>query len=227
MPDRVAPRRRAARKKASADVVEHILGEIFAGRLRPGDRIDLDEVAGALDVSRLPVREAVLILERDGILSTRYHRGVFVEPFDAESIMDEFEIFGVLSGMAVRRLSERQDQDTIEALGKLLEELRGLRPSDRQEIQEIVTQMMVLEHRAGGSRRLRAELRSRTGFLPYLFRFTTGRSLGATVDAHSAVLRAIVSGDGEAAAAHRLADLRDAGRDAVRELTRRGVLERS
>ncbi|HTN81079.1 MAG TPA: GntR family transcriptional regulator, partial [Acidimicrobiales bacterium] len=102
--------------KTSSAVVDYVLEELFAGRLRSGDRIDLNEIGRKLDVSRIPVREAVLILERDGIVSTRYHRGVYVEPFDAQSILDDFEIIGHLSGIAVRQLAEKQDDETIDAL---------------------------------------------------------------------------------------------------------------
>jgi DNA-binding GntR family transcriptional regulator len=59
------------------------------GDLRSGNRIDFDAVGAELGVSRLPVREALVILERDGLVSTVPHRGTFVEPFDAESITDD------------------------------------------------------------------------------------------------------------------------------------------
>ncbi|HVU71809.1 MAG TPA: GntR family transcriptional regulator [Mycobacteriales bacterium] len=222
--ERSARRLRAVRTKTSSAVVEHVLDEVFEGRLRAGDRIDLDEISAELGVSRLPVREAMVILERDGIVSTTYHRGVYVEPFDAASISDEFEIFGLLSGLAVRRLAEHPDPQTIAALEELVADLREAKPGDADGIFEIVQQIMTVEHRAGGSRRLRAELRSRTGFLPYVFRVGSGRKHTVTVAAHSAVLQAIVDGDGEAAARHRLEDIREAGRRAVRELQRRGVL---
>ncbi len=220
------PQRRLVPTKASAAVVEYLLEQIFDGTLTSGERIDLDEVAEALGVSRLPVREAMVILERDGIVSTRYHRGVYVEPFDAESIMDDFEILGLLSGVAVRRLAETRDPETIAALEKLVDELRATKPSDHEHVYDVVQQIMTLEHRAGGSRRLRAELRSHGGFLPHAFRLGRGRSHARTVEAHANVLRAIVAGDGETAAQHRLEDLRDAGTRAVRELERRGVLSR-
>jgi hypothetical protein len=83
--------------------------------------------------------------------------------------------------------------------------------------------MMITEHRAGGSRRLRAQLRSRAGFLPHAFQLIE-RTHAATVRAHSLVLEAIVAGNGEEAAHYRLEDFRDAGRSVVRELTRRGVI---
>jgi DNA-binding GntR family transcriptional regulator len=224
MAERTAHRVQVVRTKTSGAVVEHILDEVFEGRMRAGDRIDLDEVGDVLGVSRLPVREALVILERDGIVTTTYHRGAYVEPFDAASIRDEFEIFGLLSGLAVRRLAENPDPPTIAALEDLVAELRETKGSDAERIFDIVQQIMAVEHRAGGSRRLRAELRSRTGFLPYIFRIGGGRKHAVTIEAHSAVLRAIVAGDGEAAARHRLEDIREAGRRAVRELQRRGVL---
>jgi DNA-binding GntR family transcriptional regulator len=219
-----APDQRLVRRKTSSAVVDHVLEELFAGRLRSGDRIDLDEIGRVLDVSRIPVREAVLILERDGIVSTRYHRGVYVEPFDAQSILDDFEILGHLSGIAVRQLAEKHDEATIDALQRLIDDLRAADPDDRDQIFGVVRDILVLEHRAGGSRRLRAELRAFTGFLPVTLRIRIRRDLDAVVAAQARVVRAVAAGDGEKAAKHRVDDFRAAGRDVVRELQRQGVL---
>jgi DNA-binding GntR family transcriptional regulator len=221
---RTVEKRRVIRTKTSAAVVEYVLEGLFEGRLKSGDRIDLDEVCEALDVSRIPVREAMVMLERDGIVSTKYHRGVYVDPFDAESILDDFEIMGLLSGVAVRRLAENQNPEAISALQGLVDELRLADPMDRDRIFEILQRIMTLEHRAGGSRRLRAELRSYTGFLPHALRFARGRDHDDTIKAHTRVLRTIIAGEGEKAARYRLEDFRDAGRSVVLELERRGVI---
>jgi DNA-binding GntR family transcriptional regulator len=215
---------RLVRTKTSSAVVDYVLEELFAGRLRSGDRIDLDEIGRVLDVSRIPVREALLILERDGIVSTRYHRGVFVEPFDAQSILDDFEIIGHLSGIAVRQLADKQDHETIAELQHLIDELRRADAEDPDGTFAIVRDILVLEHRAGGSRRLRAELRAFTGFLPVTLRIRISRSHDTIVNAHARVVRAIAAGDGEGAARSRLDDFRAAGRDIVSELRLRGVL---
>jgi DNA-binding GntR family transcriptional regulator len=214
---------RVLRTKTSAVVVDYVLGQLFSGAFRSGDRIDHDQLSDALGISRLPVREGLVILERDGIVSMKYHRGVFVEPFDAESILDDFEIMGLLSGVAVRRLAAKRDPETIAVLEGLLEDLRVTRPADNARIFDLVSQMMITEHRAGGSRRLRAQLRSHAGFLPHAFQLIE-RSHAATVRAHALVLEAIGSGDGEEAARHRLEDFRDAGRSVIRVLRRRGVI---
>jgi DNA-binding GntR family transcriptional regulator len=217
--------RRAIRTKTSAAVVDYVLEQLFTGGLSSGDRIDQDQLGEALGISRLPVREALVMLERDGIVSMQYHRGVFVEPFDAESIFDDFEIMGLLSGVAVRRLASNHDNETVAVLHGLLNVLRTTRPADKGRIFELVSQMMIIEHRAGGSRRLRAQLRSHSGFLPHAFHLID-RSHAATVAAHARVLDAVIAGDGELAAQHRLEDFRDAGRSVVRELRRRGVIGR-
>jgi len=214
---------RLVREKTSAAVVDHILERLFGGELRSGDRIHHAELEKALGISRLPVREALVILERDGIVSTKYHRGVFVEPFDGQSILDDFEIMGLLSGLAVQRLAEKQDVDAVATLRTLLDELRATKPADKDQIYKVVSEIMTTEHRTGGSRRLRSQLRSHTGFLPRAFQYIN-RGHVATVRAHSRVFDAIVAGDGEKAAYHRREDFQDAGRAVVRELRRRGVI---
>jgi DNA-binding GntR family transcriptional regulator len=215
--------RRAIRTKTSAAVVDDVLEQLFTGALRSGDRVDQAQLGEALGISRLPVREALVMLERDGIVSMRYHRGVFVEPFDAESILDDFEVMGLLSGVAVRRLAANHDPQTVAVLQALLQDLRETPSEDKERIFELVSQMMITEHRAGGSRRLRAQLRSTAGFLPHAFQLID-RDHAATVRAHALVIDAVVAGDGEQAARHRLEDFRDAGRSVVRELRRRGVI---
>jgi DNA-binding GntR family transcriptional regulator len=122
-------------------------------------------------------------------------------------------------------LAVQQDPDVIAELKALVDELKRSDPDDAERTYELVRSIVTLEHRAGGSRRLRAELRSHAGFLPKAFRSVIKRGHANTVKAHSRVLRAIVAGDGEKAARYRLEDFRDAGREAVRELERRGVFD--
>jgi DNA-binding GntR family transcriptional regulator len=218
------PRRPLVRAKTSAAVVDYVLEQIFDGTLSSRDRIDLDKLCNTLAVSRLPVREAMVMLERDGIVSTKYHRGVFVEPFDAESILDDFEIMGMLSGLAVRRLAEKRDPETIATLQHLVAELRAEDGTNLDRTFEIVQKIMTIEHRAGGSRRLRAQLRAHAGFLPHGYRFASGRSHDITVRAHARVLKAVVAGEADKAAQYRLEDFRDAGKRVVRELEKRGII---
>lgn len=214
---------RVTRSKTSDEVVDHLLERLFDGRLRSGDRVDIDEVAETLGVSRIPVREALVVLERDGIVTTRWHRGVYVEPFDTETIVDDFEVYGLLSSVAVARLAERRDPAVVAELERLLGELEATAPDDERSIIDLVQQILRVEHRAGGSRRLRAELRSFDAFLPRVFSVTGGRSHARIVAEQSRVIRAIAAGDADLAARSRVEDVKAAGEDAARELERRGI----
>ncbi|PRC60947.1 GntR family transcriptional regulator, partial [Mycobacterium sp. ITM-2017-0098] len=56
-------------------VVTHVVNMVLTGKLRSKRSPDRNEIAQELGLSRVPVQEAVVQLEHDGILSTRYHRG--------------------------------------------------------------------------------------------------------------------------------------------------------
>src|SRR5919199_2930302 len=84
-------------------VVAHVINSILTGKLRSGDRIDRNEIAQELGLSRVPIQEAVVQLEHDGILSTQYHRGAYVERFDESVVREHHELYGLLSGIAAGR----------------------------------------------------------------------------------------------------------------------------
>ena len=89
--------------KEKDQVVSHIINLVLTGKLRSGDRVDRNEVAHELGLSRVPIQEAVVQLEHDGILSTRYHRGAFVERFDESVVLEHHELHGMLLGIASAR----------------------------------------------------------------------------------------------------------------------------
>jgi DNA-binding GntR family transcriptional regulator len=89
--------------KEKDQVVDHILNLLLTGKLRSGDRIDRNEISKDLGVSRVPIQEALIQLEHDGVVSTRYHRGAFVERFDEAALVEHYELDGLLNGIASAR----------------------------------------------------------------------------------------------------------------------------
>ena len=89
--------------KEKDQVVAHVINLVMTGKLRTGDRIDRNEIAKDLGLSRVPIQEAMVQLEHDGIVSTRYHRGVFVERFDETTVREHHELYGILNGLASAR----------------------------------------------------------------------------------------------------------------------------
>ena len=110
------PRRRA---NLADEVAAHIRSEILAGRLRPGQRIDQDAIADGLGVSRLPVREALISLDREGLIQTIPRKGSYVSRIDREDIVDHYQILGQVAGLAAARAVARLHEEDLAQLVEL------------------------------------------------------------------------------------------------------------
>lgn len=92
---------------------------ILKGVLVPGQRINEPDVASRLQVSRVPVREALRELESSGLVISRKHSGVFVRQLDATEVRDLYQMRGLLDGFAGRCATQLPDGQR-EALTTLL-----------------------------------------------------------------------------------------------------------
>jgi len=104
-------------RPSSGDLVAaHIRRLVTTGEYRPGERVRQDEIAAELGVSRIPVREALIALEREGWVTVEPHRGAFVSGLDAEFVRDHFELHGAIVGLMARRVVERADDESVAGL---------------------------------------------------------------------------------------------------------------
>ena len=83
-------------------VRDDMLALILKGELVPGQRINEPDVASRLQVSRVPVREALRELESSGLVVSRKHSGVFVRQLLDAEIRDLYQMRGLLDGFAGR-----------------------------------------------------------------------------------------------------------------------------
>jgi DNA-binding GntR family transcriptional regulator len=210
------------RAKTSEAVADHILGLLFDGTLRTGDRIDLDEIAEALGVSRVPVREGLMHLERDGLVRLPHYRGAFVAAFDAATIREAFDLYGLLSALTSRRAAARGEPEVLETLSKLDESLS--RSGDVDDFERLAREFRRVINVAAGGPHLRALLRSFGGLVPAAARF----SIEDAMERERAALRheyeAVASGDPDAAARATLEHILLTADNAVHALHRRGIL---
>ncbi len=104
-------------RPSSGDLVAiHVRSLIFNGVLRQGDRVHQDDIARQLGVSRIPVREAIIALDREGWLTITPHRGAFVHGLDEDALRDHYELLGLVYGLAARRAVSRATPDGRERL---------------------------------------------------------------------------------------------------------------
>jgi len=143
-----------SRRSVSEGVADHIRRLVFAGELRDGERVPQREIAQALGVSSVPVREALAALQREGVVTIEPNRGAFVNGLDADVVREQFYIFGRIYGLATRVTTERAGPEVIAALSDLADRIRGERDLDALLDVSIRFQMLIAHH--GGSKRLRA-----------------------------------------------------------------------
>lgn len=98
---------------------KYLREQILKGRLSNGQRINLDDIAAALGVSRMPVREAVRQLSAEGFVTIYPRRGVTVTSLDFDDILELFEMRAVLEGLAVRHAAPFIAKGGIDRLNAL------------------------------------------------------------------------------------------------------------
>jgi DNA-binding GntR family transcriptional regulator len=109
---------------ASKRVEAHLRKAIHAGKLRPRQRIIEEDLARELEVSRGPVREALLRLERDGLVVTTSRRGTFIRDISLAEIGVIFRMRAKLEGLCVRYMRENSAIDAPEILNRALKKLK-------------------------------------------------------------------------------------------------------
>lgn len=97
----VAP---ARRRGLAAEVADNIREAVFSGAYPPGAQLREVELSATLEVSRGPVREALLMLEREGLVRSEWHRGTTVTTLTADDIAELHTLRGSLEQLAVERV---------------------------------------------------------------------------------------------------------------------------
>jgi DNA-binding GntR family transcriptional regulator len=208
--------------KEKDQVVAHVVDLILTGRLRGGHRIDRNAIAEALGISRVPIQEAMVQLEHDGIISTRYHRGAFVERFDAATLREHHELYGVLNGIASSRAAADPSPALLSELDDVLKHMR--KGKDRKAFHDCCQQFRDVVNDAHAGPRLRAAISASQCFAASDFWLSYPRVRAEFLPTFQQEATAIADRDpaGARTACVERSDLM--ATIMVAELTRRGVL---
>jgi DNA-binding GntR family transcriptional regulator len=94
---------------------------ILHGELRPGDKLDQEWLAETLNVSRTPLRQALLMLEADGLVEQRPYAGAVVAPLSRDHLEDIYATRQAVEGVLARKAAQRGGEDAFAAAAELLE----------------------------------------------------------------------------------------------------------
>jgi DNA-binding GntR family transcriptional regulator len=112
---------------------EAVAGElrrmITSGELAPGTHLRQADIAARFGMSTTPVREAFMILAREGVVRQDAHRGVVVFEPSLEELTETYEIREVLEALATELAAKRLKDDDLEALDAIVEQMRSAKPA--------------------------------------------------------------------------------------------------
>ena len=109
-------------KRTCDYIAEAIQNEILSGRMEAGQPLRQEELSEKLGYSRMPVREALQILEEQGLVRRLATRHVVVADFSERNIEEIFDMFGNVEKKALKDLAEMSFEWVYSAEGEDAEE---------------------------------------------------------------------------------------------------------
>lgn len=102
---------------------DKIRGAIVSGELLPGQRLTERELCAFTGAARTTVREAMRLLESEGLITTTSHRGAIVSVLTEQEAQDIYELRAILEGQAGRLFVKRATDLQVIALSKIIEDI--------------------------------------------------------------------------------------------------------
>lgn len=196
---------RKSRQSSREVAYDAIKRAILAGQFSPYERLVEERLAGALDISRTPVREALAILEHEGLLDSEPYKGLAVRPVTVGEFLDMYEALGVIEAVLARAAAVNATASDIRRMDEALQRAAASIPDN------------IPEHLAA-NREFQAMLGAAAD-RPYLTRMLLGieersdmylihsglplpvENLLSSVEDRSRILGRVQNGDAEGAAA--------------------------
>jgi len=195
---------------------------IFNGTLKAGQRVPQDAIAAELGVSRIPVREALITLEADGLVASEPHRGTFVVPIRSEDIEDHYRIYGMAQGLAARGAARRITEPVLARLDELHEQMSANHDVDL--VHDLNWEFHSLINRTGASRRTLSVLRHLSHNLPREVYSLPEAASPQANRGHARIIAALRAGNADEADLANRDHVQQEGDQVVAALKRSGVL---
>ena len=202
-------------QKTVTDVlVEQIRKEIIRGDFPPGTRLRLRDLADRFNVSTMPIREALQILESEGLATSEARKGFKVTGLTSDELQDIYDMRATLEAMATRLAVPHISDETISALREIVEKIDAVQ-DDAFRVVEFNNEFHALIYTASGRTHLCSVinmLRHRAAH--YFHNYMTELGPHAQTD-HLEIIQACHDRDAERAAEIMFGHIDRAGRAVV------------
>ncbi len=193
------------RGEATPRLREALEDDIVSGRLRPGQRLDEVGLAERFEMSRTPIREALIQLASSGLVEIRPRRGAFVTLLGPRALIESFELMAEIEAACGRLAVRRMTGEHRAALeGAHAACAAAVRAGDRAAYYPANAVFHQTIYAATANRVLAEEARRLQLRLQPYRRLQLGapRRVEASFAEHEAILAAVLAGDADAASEH-------------------------
>ena len=144
----------------SEQIATRVGDRILSGSMVPGERVAEQELADEFSVSRGPIRDALRILEREGLVTILARRGAIVTELNTEELRELLEIRAGLFEIVVRKLAAQPSPELLALLDAGVARLDKLADSEvaGAEYAENTYKLLILCARQSGNKRLQRML---------------------------------------------------------------------
>jgi DNA-binding GntR family transcriptional regulator len=105
------------------DIAERLRGAILTGMFGPGERLPEEQLAKAMGVSRGPVREALVHLEREGLIVIRRNRGAFVAQLSREDLDEVYTLRVAIERLATERCVAHATEAELDEIQAVVDQI--------------------------------------------------------------------------------------------------------
>ncbi len=217
--------KRLVRTSSADHIALHIRTLIFDGVLRPGMRVPQDAIAEDLGVSRIPVREALIVLEHEGWVTIEMHRGAYINALDKRAVHDHYELFGLIYGFAAQRALARAGAELPDVLADLQRQFaEATEPSEQQRLSIAFHAAIV---KGAASPRIIVVLRGMSAMVPGDFFEMVPDAVEVEERGLAAIVRAMKKNDGERASAEYAKMMRQVGNKVILLFDERSLFDQT
>ncbi len=192
-----------AHQSLADQVLDALKDEIISGRLKPNDRIDLNDYAQKWSISPTPLRDALKQLETTGLVAIHPRKGVFVADLDRVGLAETFELRIAFEGMAIRLATRNVPAPVAaNALRKYRQAEKATGNARLGQLQQVDDLIHEIGFQYCNNKRLRKMMESVRDLVLWS-KQTIIRNVPepyeATLPEHLAICEAVVAGNGDAA----------------------------
>jgi DNA-binding GntR family transcriptional regulator len=181
------------------DISDLLRDRLVLGQIPPGTRINESSLSTELGVSRTPLRESLLQMEKEGLVVTEPARGFLAAPLSASEVSEVYPVVAVLEGLALRLCPPKDDAaiqlaiETVEALAQAtgVDEARALDNRFHHLLVKDCPNARLLSL---------CDMLKRVTQRYWMLFLAEPRPLRGSVAEHQTIIDALARGDGEAAA---------------------------